>query len=72
MAKKQSQKVKFIGGRGQIYHIGRKNFPYNVWKEVTSVELRHIIMTVKEKFDFNPPIIESKIIGKKRGKKKED
>lgn len=55
---KVKQKVKFLGEPGQIYHIGRKSFPFNVWIEVTPDELKHIAGDdkVKTKFDYNPPM----------------
>jgi hypothetical protein len=51
------QKVKFKGESNQIYHIGRKAFPPNVWIVVSPGELEHLVQTnVRQLFVFEPPI----------------
>lgn len=51
------QKVKFKGESNQIYHIGRKAFPSNVWITVTPDELAHFTQeNVHKLFVFDPPI----------------
>ena len=49
------QKAKFMGGTGQIYNIGQKSFPYNVWKPVSAKELEHLIESgMYHRFTFDP------------------
>lgn len=51
------QKVKFKGESNQVYHIGRKSFPSNVWITVTPDELTHLVQdNVRQLFVFEPPI----------------
>ena len=51
------QKVKFKGESRQIYHIGQKAFPPNVWITVTPDELAHLVQAnVRQLFVFDPPI----------------
>jgi hypothetical protein len=51
------QKVKFKGESNQIYHIGQKSFPLNVWLAVTPDELEHLTQPlVRQLFVFDPPI----------------
>jgi hypothetical protein len=74
------QKIKFLGGPRQIYHIGRKSFPFNVWIEITHDELKHFQENkeARRKFDFDPAVDFDKKITveepkpRRRKKEKED
>lgn len=57
------QKVKFLGTSRQIFHVGRRSFPSNVWLTVTPDELATLSQdNVRPLFAFDPPLVEVEVV----------